>query len=176
LGFLLQDKYLVDTANKLNNALTQIVKLRNIITAMDLKHKEEVEKIRAGGCKSNNEIEILQDRLALEQGKAASLKTSVNALKQELQSTTLSLLSILNDEHSKSKALSEKASVAEKTRLEDMQRYNEKLKFIKETIEQIQEINLNQMITKIDYQARESIWLVSQLNRLMRDKKSLIAK
>jgi hypothetical protein len=121
-------------------------------------------------------IEILQDRLALEQGKAASLKTAVNKLNRELKYTTSGLLSILNDEHVKSKTLSQKVTDAEETRLEEMKKYNERIKLIKDAIEQIQEINLSQMISKIDYQARESIWLVSQLNRPMRDKKILMAK
>jgi hypothetical protein len=172
----LQNQFLLETANKLNDALAQISKLRKVITDMELKHKIEVENVRSGGCKSNNEIEILQDRLALEQGKAASLKTVVNKLNQELKYTTSGLLSILNDEHVKSKTLSQKVTDAEKTRLEEMKKYNERLKLIKDAIEQIQEINLSLMISKIDYQDRESIWLVSQLNRLMRDNKILMAK
>jgi hypothetical protein len=82
----LQNQFLLETANKLNDALAQISKLRKVITDMELKHKIEVENVRSCGCKSNNEIEILQDRL--EQGKAASLKTAVNKLNQELKYTT----------------------------------------------------------------------------------------
>jgi len=171
--FILQNKYLLDTANKLNAAYADIAQLRSHITEMERRHNQEVELIRAGhNARSNRDIEAVQDSLANEQRKAEQLKTTCIALNNELKNTTTNLLKIIQGEQEKGEQLKTLIEKSEQARLDDLNKYNERLLLIKKRLEEIYDLNLATMINKIDYSSRESLWLVSQLGRLMKERKS----
>jgi hypothetical protein len=156
--------------------MDKIKKLKATINELDKKHQNELVEAIGNKIQHNVDIAELQERLATETCKADIFRQEYFELEQEAKERYEELLAIISNDKERFQVLEVMIRKVQNARINEVEEYNNKLRTIKNTINQVHEYYVSGMVNKIDFSARESLWMVTQLNRLMKERRSLLER
>jgi hypothetical protein len=155
--------------------LSEIAKLKATVDALDFKHKSELDEARNSSCVQKDiDLNILRERLGLEECRAEMYRKDFYELELEAKKLYDDLMSIIQEDRQRFETLEQMVRKVQNARINEAEEYNAKLRSIKLTISQINEHYTTSMLNKIDFSARESLWLVTQLQRMRQEKRMIL--